>query len=107
MRGAPETNSTTRQTINPHLTLITYGQIRPGDRIVNGYLNPTRDDAHLLARPVREIVRTYRNTGFDDHCVSARHRFTCYDHVVIVWRDTNGSLFGDRADETVCVAPAA
>lgn len=74
---------------------------------MNGFLNPTHPNAHLIARPVAEIVRTYRNTGFDDHGLTKRDgRFTHYDYKVIVWRDTNGSLFEDRADETVYTVPA-
>lgn len=100
--------------INPHLKLTTYGGIKPGDRVVNGYLRPTHPDAHHLARTVREIVRTYRNTGFTPNWALPRaerigrpsHGFKYYDYEVIVWRDTNGSLFEDRADETVYITPA-
>ncbi|MDX3835610.1 hypothetical protein [Streptomyces europaeiscabiei] len=75
---------------------------------MNGFLNHTHPNAHHLARPVREILHTYRNTGFDDHGLTKRDkRFTYYDYEVIVWRDTNGSLFEDRADEAVYIAPAA
>lgn len=96
-----------QQTINPHLTPTTYGSIKPGDRVVKWPLNPTRPDAHLLARPVAEIVATYRTTGFDDHGISkGANRFTYYDHGVIEWRDTSGSLHTDRADEAVYIAPA-
>lgn len=97
----------TTPAINPHLTATTYGQIKPGDRVVNGFLHPTRTDAHLVARTVAEVAGTYRATGFDDHGVSAHTRFSFYDYEVIVWRDTSGSLFEDRADEIVYVAPAA
>lgn len=102
--------------INPNLTRTTYRQIKPGDRIVNGFLNPTHPNAHHLARPVREIVRTYRNTGFTPNWAlplaerigrhSNPHGFKRYDHDVVVWRDTNGSLFEDPADEAVYIAPA-
>ncbi len=87
--------------INPHLTPTTYSELRPGMRVVNGFLNPGRPDAHQLARTVAEIVCTYRTSGFDDHGVSRRDRFTYYDYTVIEWRDTHGSLYADRADATV------
>lgn len=93
--------------INPHLTPTAYGQIKPGDRVVQWPLNPARVDAHHLAHPVAEIIRTYRTAGFTDlglHGGAPRYEY--YDYEVIVWRDTNGSLFEDRADETVYIAPA-
>lgn len=94
--------------INPHLTRTTYAAIKPGDRVVHRFLNPTRPDAHLLARSVAEIVRTYRTTGFDDHGMrGGTPRLTYYDYEVIVWRDTNGSLFEDRTDEAVYIVCAA
>lgn len=93
--------------INPHLTPTTYGDIKPGDRVVNGFLNPTRPDARLIARPVAAIVHTYRTSGFHDHGITkGAGRFEYYDYKVIVWRDTNGSLFEDRADEAVYIAAA-
>jgi len=97
----------TTPAINPNLTATTYGQIRPGDRVVNGFLSPRRPDAHLYARPVAEIIRSYRTTGFHDHGHRrGAPRYTYYDYEVIVWRDTNGSLFEDRADATVYIATA-
>lgn len=96
-----------KPTINPHLTPTTYAAIKPGNRVVNGLLNPTRPDAHHHARPVAEIVRTYQTTGFDDHGTrGGTPRLTYHDYEVIVWRDTNGSLFEDRADETVYIVRA-
>ena len=102
--------------INPHLIPTTYSAIKPGDRVVNGFLNPTHPDAHLLARPVHEIVHTYRKTGSIPNWAlplaerigrhSNPHGFKHYEHQAIVWRDTNGSLFEDRADEPVYIAPA-
>lgn len=97
----------TTPAINPHLVPTTYARIKPGDRVAKWPLQPTHPDAHRLARTVHEIVRTYRTTGFHDHGLTNRtHRFTHYDHTVIVWRDTNGSLFEDHADETVYINPA-
>lgn len=101
-------------TINPHLTLTTYGEIKPGDRIVNGFLRPTRDDAHLLARPVAKIVETYRRVGWvrnwtlplAERLAHGAHNLTYHDYEVIVWRDNTGSLFEDRADEPVYTVPA-
>jgi hypothetical protein len=102
--------------INPHLTLTAYGDLKPGDRVINGLLNPTRPDAHLLARPVREIVRTYRKNGAIPNWAlpltervgrhTNPHGYKRYACDVIVWRDTNGSLFEDRADEPVYIASA-
>jgi hypothetical protein len=89
-------------TINPHLTPTACGELQPGMRVVNGFLNPTRPDAHQLARIVAEIVRTYRAQGFDEHGMrGGTPRLTYYDYTVIEWRDSNGSLFADRADQTV------
>lgn len=97
-------------TINPHLTPVTYNDLKPGMRVVNGLLNPGRPDAHQHARTVAEIVH-YRDTGFapnwaipnglliDYHPNGA----TYYDHTVIVWRDTHGSLFENPADATVYI----
>ena len=93
-------------TPHPHLPRPPYGGIKPGDRVVNGFLDPTRPDAHLLARTVAEILGTYRTSGFDDHGISRRDRFTYYDHDVITWRDSNGSVFDSRADEDVYIVPA-
>lgn len=102
--------------INPHLTPTTYGQLQPGDRIVNGYLNPTRPDAHLLARPVAEIVDTYRKYGAIPNWAlplaerigrhANPHGYKRYVCDVIVWRNDNGSLFEDRADEPVYIVTA-
>jgi hypothetical protein len=105
----------TTPAINPHLTLTTYSKIRPGDRVVKWPLNPAHPDAHLLARTVAEIVRTYRDTGFAPNwrlpngLLVDYHSNGCtyYDHTVIVWRDSNGSLFEDHADDTAYIAPAA
>jgi hypothetical protein len=94
--------------INPHLVATTYSQIRPGDRVVNGFLSPRRVDAHLIARPVVEIVQRYRVSGIYDHGVTVprNDRFEVYDHEVIEWRDTNGSLFTDCGDDPVYIVPA-
>lgn len=81
---------------------------------MNGFLNPTRPDAHLLARPVAEVVTTYRNRGYTPNWALPRaerigrhpHGFKYYDYGVIVWRDDNGSLFDDRADEPVYIVTA-
>lgn len=101
-------------TVNPHLVLTTYGEIRPGDRVVNGFLNPARPDAHLIARPVREIVRTYRSSGFAPNWDTPNgvsvylYPGGCsyYDELFVEWRDTNGSLFDNAADEAVYIVPA-
>lgn len=102
--------------INPHLTLATYAHIKAGDRVVNGYLNPTRPDAHLLARPVAEIVNTYRKNGRIPNWAlplaervgrhTNPHGYKRYVCDVTVWRDTGGSVFADRADEPVYIVTA-
>lgn len=102
--------------INPHLTLTTYSAIKPGDRVVKWPLNPAHPDAHLLARPVAEIVHTYRQTRSIPNWAlplaerigrhSNPHGFKHYVCDVIEWRDTNGSLHTDRTDEPVYIAPA-
>jgi hypothetical protein len=105
----------TTPAINPHLTPTTYGDIKPGDRIVNGFLNPTHPNAHHLARPVADIVEIRRHIGWvrnwtlpraERHARGA-HNITHYDYETVIWRDTGGALFEDRADETVHIVPAA
>jgi hypothetical protein len=96
-----------RPAINPHLTLATYGDIKPGDRIVKWPSHPTRPNAHLTARPVAEIIQRYRATGLDDRGLrGGAPRYAYYDYEVIAWRDTGGGLFDDRADEPVYIVPA-
>ena len=89
--------------INPNLTPTTYAQMKPGNRVITGFLNPARPDAHLHARTVAEILGTYRTSGFDDHGISRRDRFTYYDYTVVTWRDTYGSLYDSRADDTTYI----
>ncbi|MBC9730705.1 hypothetical protein [Streptomyces sp. TRM68367] len=107
---------TATATVNPHLVQSTYGEIKPGDRVVKWPLSPSNPNAHVLARPVREILGRTRNTGFTPNWALPRnqrtHRpwdanaYSHFDYQVIDWRDSNGSRFDDRADEPVWIVPA-
>ena len=80
--------------INPNLAPTAYGQLKPGDRVILWPVQPTRPDAHLHARTVGEIVRTYRTTGFAPNWALPRaeragrpsNGFKYYDYRVVVWR---------------------
>lgn len=82
--------------------------------MVDGFLRPTNPNAHLLARAVREVVKTYRVSGYTPNWALPRaerigrpsHGFKYYDYEVVQWRNDNGSLFDDRADESVYIVPA-
>lgn len=105
----------TTPAINPNLTPTTYSAIKPGDRVINGHLRPTRKDAHLLARPVAEVIETGRHVGWvrnwtlprAERLTRPRNGFTYYDYETVVWRDASGCVFEDRADETVYIVRPA
>ncbi|MDX3520722.1 hypothetical protein [Streptomyces scabiei] len=101
--------------INSNLTPTTYGQIKPGDRVILWPVHPTRPDAHLHARTVAEIIRTRRDDGLTPNWATPNGLLIDYhpggylprDPVIVEWRDASGSLFINPADETVYITTAA
>lgn len=98
-------------TINPHLVPATYGQIKPGDRVILWPVQPTHHHAHHHARTVAEIIDTYRDTGLTPNWALPNgllidyhpDGYTPCDPTVIEWRDTQGSRFTNTASEPVYI----